>query len=91
MTSPKPLQYGTFYHIYSRGNNRENIFYEDRNYIYFLRLYTTYIEPVAQTFAYSLLRNHFHMIVYIKTIEEQAADVQASNPERDPFSPRSPS
>jgi hypothetical protein len=56
-----------------------------------LRLYTTYIEPVAQTFAYSLLRNHFHMIVYIKTIEEQAADVQASNPERDPFSPRSPS
>ena len=26
MTSPSPLLYDTYYHIYNRGNNRENIF-----------------------------------------------------------------
>lgn len=58
---------GNYYHIYNRGNNRENIFFEERNYPYFMRLYTKYIEPVADTFAYCLLRNHFHLLVRIKT------------------------
>ncbi len=44
--NPIPLQYGLYYHIYSRGNNRENIFIEERNYRYFLQLYLKYIEPV---------------------------------------------
>jgi putative transposase len=71
MTSPAPLQYGQFYHIYNRGNNRENIFFEERNYRYFLQLYAKHIEPVADTYAYCLLRNHFHLLVRIKTEEEQ--------------------
>ena len=35
-------------------------FIEERNYRYFLGLYARYIEPVADTYAYCLLRNHFH-------------------------------
>ncbi len=70
MTSPHPLQYGQYYHIYNRGNNRENIFFEERNYRYFLQLYTKYIEPVADTYAYCLLPNHFHFLVWVKTVEE---------------------
>jgi hypothetical protein len=35
MSKPTPLQYGEYYHIYNRGNNRENIFIEERNYPYF--------------------------------------------------------
>ncbi len=73
MVSPSPLQYGQHYHIYNRGNNRENIFFEERNYRYFLELYTKYIEPVADTFAYCLLPNHFHFSTRIKTIDEQQA------------------
>jgi len=61
-----PLEPGKYYHIYNRGNNRENIFFEERNYHYFLRLYAKYIEPVADTFAYCLMRNHFHVLVRIK-------------------------
>ena len=61
------LEPGKYYHIYNRGNNRENIFLEERNYAYFLRLYAKYVEPVADTFAYCLLRNHFHVLVRIKT------------------------
>ena len=71
MSKPTPLQYGRYYHIYNRGNNRENIFIEERNYPYFLKLYAKYVEPVADTYAYCLLRNHFHLLVRVKTEEEQ--------------------
>jgi putative transposase len=73
MVSPGPLQYGCIYHIYNRGNNRENVFYEERNYHHFLQLYARYVLPVADTYAYCLLRNHFHLLVRIKTAEEQEA------------------
>jgi REP element-mobilizing transposase RayT len=72
MTSPSPLLYDTYYHIYNRGVNRENVFIEERNYEYFLLLYAKHIEPVAQTFAFSLLKNHFHVLVRIKAEEEIA-------------------
>ena len=65
-----PLVPGVYYHIYNRGNNRENLFLEKRNYPYFLSLYTKYIEPIADTYAYCLMRNHFHLLVRIKTEEE---------------------
>ena len=70
MTSPSPLLYDTYYHIYNRGNNGENIFVQERNYMHFLNLHFKYIEPIADTFAYCLLRNHFHMAVRIKSEEE---------------------
>ncbi|OIO88334.1 MAG: hypothetical protein COW33_05610 [Anaerolineae bacterium CG17_big_fil_post_rev_8_21_14_2_50_57_27] len=70
MTSPSPLLYDTYYHIYNRGINRENIFVQERNYAHFLNLYSKYIEPIADTFAYCLLRNHFHVLVRTKSEEE---------------------
>ncbi len=64
------LQPDMYYHIYNRGNNRENLFVEERNYPYFLRLYAKHIEPIADTYAYCLLKNHFHFCVKIKMEEE---------------------
>lgn len=69
MFSPAPLQYGVYYHIFNRGNNRENIFVEERNYRYFLQLYTRHVHTIADTYAYCLLRNHFHFLVRIKDEE----------------------
>ena len=75
MTSPPALVRNVYYHIFNRGVNRENIFVEERNYSHFLRLYAKYIEPVAETYAYCLLRNHFHVLVRIKSeSEDQEAD-----------------
>ena len=71
MSNLPPLAYNTYYHIYNRGNNRENLFKEERNYRHFLRLYAKHIEPIADTFAYCLLPNHFHLLVRIKAAEEQ--------------------
>jgi REP element-mobilizing transposase RayT len=67
------LQYGRIYHIYNRGNNGENLFVERRNYPYFLQLYAHHIQPVAETYAYSLLPNHFHLAIRTRTEAEQEA------------------
>jgi REP element-mobilizing transposase RayT len=75
MSKPIPLEYGHYYHVYNRGINRQNLFIEDRNFRYFLELYAKHITPIAHTFAYCLLYNHFHFLVRIKTIAEQMKDL----------------
>jgi putative transposase len=70
MTSPSPLLFDTYYHIYNRGVNRENIFIEERNYDLFLKLYEKHLAPVTNLFAYCMLRNHFHVSLRVKSEEE---------------------
>ena len=82
MSKPIPLQFGETYHIYNRGNNRERLFFEAENYRYFLTLYAKYIEPVAETYAYCLLGNHFHLLVRIKTEVEQGQEPQEDQTRR---------
>jgi hypothetical protein len=82
MTSPSPLLYDTYYHIYNRGVNRENIFVEERNYDLFLRLFERHLIPVADLFAYCLLKNHFHLSVRIKSEEEILATRKTLTPMR---------
>jgi len=65
--NPIPLTGGNYYHIYNRGNNKDDIFFENENYYHFLRLFEKYIDPIAETYAWCLLKNHFHMLVYLKT------------------------
>ena len=68
--NPIPLENGKYYHIYNRGNNGIDLFYDVENYNHFLRLYAKYIDPVAETFAWCLMKNHFHILVYIKETNE---------------------
>jgi len=60
------LDYGQYYHIYNRGNNSEKLFKELDNFYYFLLLYEKYITPIADTLAYCLMINHFHLVIKIK-------------------------
>jgi putative transposase len=60
------LRPGGVYHIYNRGNNRENLFVRERNYHYFLRLYRKYAGPVLRTYTFCLLPNHFHLLVRVQ-------------------------
>jgi putative transposase len=64
------LEYGKYYHIYNRGIDSISIFNENNDYQHFLNLYPNYIEPIAETYAWCLMKNHFHLLVRIKTLEE---------------------
>lgn len=70
MTSPSPLLYDTYYHIYNRGVNRADIFIEERNYDLFLRLYRKHLVPVTDLYPYCFLKNHFHLLLRTRSEEE---------------------
>jgi len=69
------LEHGNFYHVYNSGNNREVLFRETTNYEYFIRLYERYISPIARTYAWCLMGNHFHFLIEIKD-EKEFLDLQ---------------
>jgi REP element-mobilizing transposase RayT len=58
----------TYHHLYNHANGTENLFIEERNYAFFLKKYALYIPPVAHTFAYCLLPNHFHFLIQVKPL-----------------------
>ncbi|MCU0326727.1 MAG: hypothetical protein MUF45_15990 [Spirosomaceae bacterium] len=65
-----PLIPNQYYHIYNRGINGEKLYKNPTNYTYFLKKYHQYIYPIADTFAYCLMGNHFHISLKIKSVEE---------------------
>lgn len=64
----EPLQPDGIYHIVSRAIGNEKLFTEDENYRFFLQRYIKYISPIADTFCYSLLPNHFHFLIQVKPL-----------------------
>lgn len=60
-----PLEVDQYYHIFNQGNNREKIFFADRNYFYFIRQYKKYMLSSVNTYAYVLIPNHFHFIIKV--------------------------
>jgi len=66
MAKQPDLEPNAFYHIYNRANGFENLFYNSADYHNFLRLFEKYISPIADTFAWALMPNHFHFLVSIK-------------------------
>jgi len=82
-TAIPPLAYGTFYHIYNRGDNRENIFFQERNYACFLNLWWKHTCPIAETWAYCLLRNHFHAVVRTRNREDLTGLIGGSSTPND--------
>ena len=65
----QPLIPDTSFHIYNHANGFENVFRETENYRFFLEKYCLHISPVAETYAYCLMPNHFHLVVRIRKRE----------------------
>lgn len=61
-----PFEFENYYHIYNRGNNRENIFYEPKNYTYFLENWKKYLAEYLDVYSFCLLPNHFHFLSKVK-------------------------
>ena len=58
----------TIYHIYNQGNNKQQIFFKEDNYRYFLGKMKTFMTPYGEFLAYCLMPNHFHFLFYVRTI-----------------------
>jgi len=65
---------GKFYHVYNHGVGGQNLFRESDNFEYFLIKYDQYISPIAETYAWVLMPNHFHLLVKIKDKADIAND-----------------
>ncbi len=71
----------TVFHIFNRGINGAPVFYEEKNYNYFLQQYARYVYPFVETFAYCLLGNHFHLLIRVLS-EDAIASATNSNKEK---------
>lgn len=54
-----------YYHFYNRGNNRQSVFFERENYLYFLREIKKYVRGHVEAIACCLMPTHYHILVRI--------------------------
>jgi putative transposase len=67
-TERHPFLPDTVYHVVHHGNGDDNIFRSHANYVHFLNKYKQYISPIAITYAYCLMPNHFHIGLKIRDL-----------------------
>jgi REP element-mobilizing transposase RayT len=55
---------GEHYHLYNRGNNYEDVFRNEEDYVLFLRLLRKYLvsNGTIALLAYCLMPNHYHLL-----------------------------
>lgn len=64
-----PLEPNNKYHIFNQAVGNEKLFRNDENYLYFLKKFNEYVTPIATTYSYVLIPNHFHFLIEIKSKE----------------------
>jgi putative transposase len=60
------LKPASTYHIYNRAHGKEALFLQQEHYKFFIYKYKQYIVPIADTFCYCLMPNHFHFLIRFK-------------------------
>jgi len=65
-TDKIPFVSGWFYHVFNKGNNKDNIFFNEANYKYFLQKFDQYLSKYIDTYTFCLLPNHFHILIRVK-------------------------
>jgi putative transposase len=60
------LQPDQLYHIYNRGNNQQLVFFQEGNYLFFVRKLREFLLPHAHLLAWCLMPNHFHLLVQLR-------------------------
>ena len=51
------------YHVYNRGNDKQTIFFNDNNYIFFLNKVRKEWKRYCEILCYCLMPNHFHFML----------------------------
>ena len=76
----EPLIADTIYHVVSRAIGNEKLFLNDGDYTFFLERFDKYISPVADTFAWSLLPNHFHFLIQVRSYLDLLSCLKKTKP-----------
>ena len=73
------FEVGQVYHVYNRGNNKQLIFFNEENYLFFLKKIRKLVLPNCELLAYCLMPNHFHLLIYAteKTVEYNQRNINA--------------
>ena len=58
------LQENEIYHVFNRGNNKQDIFLTEDNYPYFLSKVQRWVVPCCDLLAWCLMPNHFHFLIH---------------------------
>ncbi|MBN2807199.1 MAG: hypothetical protein JXR22_11125 [Prolixibacteraceae bacterium] len=56
------------FHIFNRGNNRQTVFFNRDNYLFFLEKIKQHILPYGNILAWCLIPNHFHLMVEVNRV-----------------------
>ncbi|MGG9961562.1 transposase [Ferruginibacter sp. SUN106] len=76
------FEVSNLYHIYNRGNNKQPIFFNRDNYLYFLTKVKKHIQPNCDILAWCLMPNHFHFLLHaniatVKIVKENPIEINA--------------
>lgn len=66
------------FHIYNQGNNGRNIFFEDKDYLFFIWKMRGILPPFGDLISYCLMPNHFHFQFYVKVTEITRSELRES-------------
>ena len=69
------FQQNTIFHIYNQGNNQRQVFFNDENYLFFLRKMREFLLPFGDLLCYCLMPNHFHWLFYVREVEIELPSV----------------
>ncbi len=79
------FEQGHIYHIYNQGNNRQRVFFERDNYLFFLRKMREYLLPYCDVVAYCLMPNH--LMVEVRMISSGEDTSGGATQSRTPTTP----
>jgi len=67
-----------YYHFCNRGNNRQAVFFERDNYLYFLKGIEKYLGGHVDVLVYGLMPTHYHILVRVKSRDQTSEVLKTS-------------
>ncbi len=60
-----PIEPGSTYHIFNRGNNYQDVFFSKYDYQLFMNLMEKHLSDYCTIYAFALLPNHYHLLLRV--------------------------